>query len=430
MARILACADVHLGRRSAGLPPDLAASLTPAAAWERLVQQAVREQATALVVCGDLVDEANAYFEALAPLERAALALAEVGTALVVIAGNHDWDVLERLAASASVPIHVLGRGGRWSHLDLTGPAGERLRLFGWSYPERAVTASPLAAFPSHEVLPGAANLALLHADLEASSGRYCPVSRAALTALPVDGWLLGHRHRPSAAPAPGAAPFVLYAGSLQGLDAGPGERGSHGAWAIEAGQGAVEVRWVPLAAVQYDDLAVDLDGVADTGALQGRLAAALRQHLAGAAATQPGLVSMVLRLRLQGRTALPREAIAEQLEALRQTSDVGGALRCVVESWSVRTLPPVDLAVLRRSPTPLGAACRLWEELNGTGEPGVAAQRALEALQERLAEAAARACPGLEAGRPALAVCREILAEQTERLIEALLAQKEPRHG
>ncbi len=430
MVRILACADVHLGRRSAGLPADLAASLTPAAAWERLVQRAVRERVTALLVCGDLVDESNAYFEALAPLERAAEALAEAGTALVVIAGNHDWDVLERLAASTSLPIRVLGRGGRWGHLDLAGSAGERLRLFGWSYPERAVTASPLAAFPVQDVLPGAVNLALLHADLEACGGRYCPVSRAALTALPVDGWLLGHRHLPSAAPAPGAGPFVLYAGSLQGLDTGPGERGSHGVWSIEAGPGGTRVDWLPLAAVQYDDLVISLDGVADSGALQIHLAEALRRHLAAARAVSPGLSCAVLRLCLRGRTALSRAAIAAQLEALQESPDVGGAVRCGVTSWSVRTLPPLDMALLRRSQTPLGAACRLWEDLAGEGPLGASAQRAVEALQERLGAYAARACPGLEASPPALAVCRDLLSERTERLIEALVAQKEPRHG
>jgi DNA repair exonuclease SbcCD nuclease subunit len=429
--RILACADVHLGRRSGGLPVELAEELTPAAAWERTVAYAISERVAALVVCGDLADEANAYYEALAPLERAAAALAAAGIPFVTVAGNHDWDVLGRLADAAPAgAVTILGRGGRWQHLDLIGAGGERVRLFGWSFPQRTVTESPLATFPLGDIDPGSASLGLLHADLNAAGGGYCPVSRAALLAVPLDGWVLGHVHQPTPVVALTGRPFVMYPGSLQGLDAGVGERGVHGPWLLEVSGAGVRPRPMPLAAVRYDECAVDLDGARVTGEVQVRLTQAVRDYAAAARAATPGLRCTVLRLRLGGRTGVSRDAIEEQLRELQQIGDLGDGLRVVLDDWSVRTLPPIDLAGLRTAQTPLGAAVRLWLELTSPAELDARTQAALADLQGRLADYAARGYATLGPARPDLGCCRDLLAAQAERLIEALYAQKERADG
>jgi DNA repair protein SbcD/Mre11 len=429
--RILACADVHIGRRSAGLPADLAEELTPAAAWERTVAYAISERVAAVVVCGDLADETNAYYEALGVLERGASALAAAGIPLIAVAGNHDWDVLGRLADSAPPgAVTVLGRGGRWEHLDLVDAEGQCVRLFGWSFPQRSVTDSPLAAFPLADIDPARAALGLLHADLDAAGGTYCPVSRAALAAVPLDGWILGHVHQPTPAAAVTGRPFVMYPGSLQGLDAGPGERGAHGPWLLEVLTTGVRARPVPLGLLQYDEYAVDLDGARVIGDVQLRLTQALREYVAAAQAQTPGLRCAVLRLRLGGRTAVPRVAIEEQLRELTQAGDLGGGVRVVLEAGTVRTMPPLDLAALRTTPTPLGVAVRLWLELTGEGALEPATNAAVLDLQERLTDFAARGFASLGPTRPDLRTCRDLLASQAERLIEALYAQKEGSDG
>jgi hypothetical protein len=265
----------------------------------------------------------------------------------------------------------------------------------------------------------------LLHADLNATGGRYCPVSRGALDAVPLAGWLLGHLHQPTPPAAAGGTPFVVCTGSLQGLDGGPGEGGPHGAWEVEASAAGVETRFLPLAAVQYDPCTVDLNGADTTGEVQVRLMAALRDQAAAAQRLNPALRCLVLRLCLGGRTAVPREVLVEQLQALQQAADLGTAARIVLEAWALRTLPLLDLEALRAAPTPLGAAVRLWHELTGAEGLSPASQAALGALQERLAEHAARAYPDLGPAHPDVGFCRELLAEQAEGLIEALHAQK-----
>ncbi len=429
--RILVCADVHIGRRSGGLPAELAEELTPAAAWERTVAYAISARVAALVVCGDLADETNAYYEALAPLERAAAALALAGIPFIAVAGNHDWDVLGRLADSApAAGLTVLGRGGHWQHLDLAGTGGGRVRLFGWSFPQRTVAESPLPDFPLGDIEPGTVNLGFLHADLNASGGGYCPVSRAALLAVPLDGWVLGHVHQPTPVAAVAGRPWVLYPGSLQGLDAGPGERGRHGPWVLEVGPDGVRAWPLPLATVRYEECSVVLDGTRSTGELQVLLTQTLRRHVAAIRQDDPALRCAVVRLCLGGRTTIARQTIEEQLRELQQVNDLGDGVRVALAGWSVRTLPPIDVEALRRTPTPLGAALRLWLELSGQTPLEAGTNAALAGLQEQLAEHAARGYASLGPARPDLAYCREVMTAQTERLLEALYSQKERSDG
>ena len=104
--------------------------------------------------------------------------------------------------------------------------------------------------------------------------------------------------------------------------------------------------------------------------------------------------------------------------------------MRLVLDEWAVRTLPPIDVETVRHTQTPLGAAVRLWLEL--TGEAGLAAATlaAVEALRARLGEHAARAYPALGEARLDTQTCRDLLAAQTEQLIEVLCAQKERADG
>ena len=74
-ATILAIGDVHLGTSCSGMPDVVssmgidAAELTPASALSLSVDLAIKEQVSAVVFAGDVVESTNARFEALPPLE-------------------------------------------------------------------------------------------------------------------------------------------------------------------------------------------------------------------------------------------------------------------------------------------------------------------------------------------------------------------------
>ena len=118
-AAIVLVGDMHLGRRPANLPDDLAehdvapAELTPAAAWRRVVDRTIAMRADALVLAGDVVESENARFEAFGPLHDGVRRLVEAGVAVFAVAGNHDVEALPRLARSIEA-FRLIGPNGTW----------------------------------------------------------------------------------------------------------------------------------------------------------------------------------------------------------------------------------------------------------------------------------------------------------------------------
>ncbi|MCY2925272.1 MAG: DNA repair exonuclease [Planctomycetota bacterium] len=271
--RILCTGDVHIGRQPRGLPAGLDGhALGPAAAWEAFVRTAIETGVDAAALTGDVIDEANRFFEAYSVLQAGLARLVEAGIAVFAVAGNHDADVLARLADQMP-QVRLLGRGGQWEEAFLQGPDGSPVaRLLGWSFPGRSVAASPLAGkLLGARPLP---TIGLLHGDVDAAGSAYGPVTLAELRAQPVDAWLLGHIHKPAVLA--DAAPLILYPGSPQGLD--PGEPGPHGPWLITLEPGrAPRAEMLPLAALRWEGIEVPLDGVSAEGEFGPAVVAALR---------------------------------------------------------------------------------------------------------------------------------------------------------
>lgn len=466
--KILCTGDLHLGRRSSRLPQHLDGRAHSAAGgWARIVDLALAEAVDVVVLSGDLVDRDNRFYEAVGPLESGLRRLAAAGITTVAVAGNHDFDVLPRLADTfapdtsgsdpASAPFRLLGRGGVWERATIR--RGEAvLHLDGWSFPAQYVRESPLAAYDLPVPDDGPV-LGLLHADLEQPGSPYAPVLLPELRARPVDFWLLGHVHAPALHEGPGLAP-VLYPGSPQALD--PGETGAHGVWLLELAAGRrFEVRHVPLSTVRYDEVVVDLTGAGDLGEVDARVIEGVRAH----AATLDGgdaLRCVSCRLRVVGRTPVHR-GLAAHLEALAPDLELpaGGATggaTAVVEKVEVATHPARDLAELARRKDPVAVLAGLLISLEADpaqAADGDAAAAAGAAECERLVRAAERAArdvgraraylglgdhagggaprdradspAGDHAGDPAGApVVRRALGEQASLLLDLLLAQKE----
>ena len=229
--RILATADVHIGRRPTRLAnSDDAHRFSAAHMWEAIVDRAIEEKVDLVALAGDVVDHDNRFFEAIGPLERGLASLASHGIPTFAVAGNHDFDVFPRVAeVVGSDCFCLLGQGGQWEETRFTTKAGQQLCFHGWSFPSAHVPTSPLADYrlASTDV----PTLGILHAEVDVPASPYAPVTRAELNSTGVTLWLLGHVHKPDYDKAVGGPP-VLYPGSPQALD--PGEGGPHGPWLIE----------------------------------------------------------------------------------------------------------------------------------------------------------------------------------------------------
>jgi exonuclease SbcD len=428
MIKILCAGDLHLGRRSSRLPEGADGRAHSAtAAWNALVEHAIRERVDMVALSGDLVDRANRYFEAFGPLERGIRRLGEAHIHVAAVAGNHDFDVLPKLAPSLGKNFHLLGAGGRWNWATLPRDGKPALHIVGWSFPEEGdghVPDSPMAGFPT---LPndGVPVLGLLHADLDQPKSPYAPVRSDELRSRPVSFWLLGHVHVPRLHQQPGGPP-LLYPGSPQALD--PGESGAHGAWMLELAPGRLPaVRQVPLSSVRYDVVEVDVTEVSDPDALDRRVAEGVRAHLQSVVEAGCGpLRHLVCRVRVTGRTALHR-SIEPRLRA--HSGDLQaehGEVRARVDQVVSATRPPADLDALATTADAPGVLARFVLAMDsGRWDPGQ--ERLMTELAGRAAEVRrARAYQPLGDASASADALREMARRQALLLLDELLAQKE----
>lgn len=310
--KLLAVGDIHLGRRPARLPDELAGGareLGPAGAWRRLTERAVAEGVDAVALAGDVVERADDFYEAYRELRSGVEELAAAGIRVLGVAGNHDVHVLPRLADQLD-DFELIGRDGVWESRTLEA-GGEQATIHGWSFREARVLSSPVA---DHEFRRGpGANLGLLHCDLDQRGSHHAPVMTSELCGTELDAWLLGHIHVPHALSPDNP---VGYLGSVTGLD--PGEPGDHGPWLVTVDGGRIRAleQWV-LAPLRWEPLALDLTGQANAEDAHARLLDQLRERDRAFAEYTEVPKAVGLRLSLTGRTDLGG-AVQEQFEAER----------------------------------------------------------------------------------------------------------------
>lgn len=271
--KILVTGDIHLGRRSGSIDRSSDYGST-SFIWERIVNRAITMQVDAVAVTGDVVDRDNRFFEAIGPLQRGFEKLADADIRVVIIAGNHDFDVLPELLDSGVYPnVCFLGRGQTWEKrtLDLKG---QRVTFAGWSYASRHVNEDPLDAFDLEFNGPETPVIGMIHGDVDIPQSSYAPMSRAGFYNKGVDVWLLGHIHKHSVLL---EHPLVLYPGSPQALDAG--EKGQHGPVLLTIDhKNSIEYDFLSWSPVQYEDLVMDVTGIGPDE-LRGELNRHLRIH-------------------------------------------------------------------------------------------------------------------------------------------------------
>ena len=369
---LLLVGDVHLGRRPRRLPDDLEewgltpADLTPAAAWRAVVELALREQVDAVILAGDVVESDNARFEAFGKLEEGARKLAGAGICVYAVAGNHDVDTLPRL--SDLIPdFRLLGRGGRWERVTLRSGGEPVAHLLGWSFPSSRFSSSPLEqAPPRAEPGDGLPRIGVMHCDVDGSGGSYAPVARAELDRAAVDGWFLGHVHKPSDL---SSERPIGYLGSLVGLD--PTETGPHGPWRLRVSDGGkLEVEQVPLAPLRWEEIAVDVGGMTDASEMTGLVEAGMRALHASLDRASEGHRAVGCRVRFEGMTSvhgsLRRESRRPESRDLRLAID--GVLY-FVDRYIDRSRPPLDLERLAAADDPPALLARRLLALERGGD-------------------------------------------------------------
>lgn len=433
---VMAIGDVHLGTRPASVPDSVPDRdrLTPAAALAAAVEHAIAARVDAVLFAGDVVESTNARFEAMPPLERAVLDLSRAAIPVYAVAGNHDVDALPRLASMID-GFTLIGEGGRWESVVLEKDGRAALEIVGWSFPERRVESSPVAALLNEPLAPRApdvARLGVLHGDLDASGGGYAPFASREVALAGLDAWVFGHIHRPSLAPGDGG--LRGYLGSLVGLD--PTETGPHGPWLLRVrGKTGIGAEQVPLAPLRWELLPVEVgedEAVEDLGdRLLGeidRLARTL--HESGCEPRALGV-----RIRLTGPTR-HHDAIRRRIgdgtwesEMRRQVGDTAVFVNRVVDDLRLA----VDLEEMAKGDDPPALLARKLLDLRAGGPAArVLVEQARSALRATVEDPLWAPLGDVREPHDPLAdaALREVLLRSGTAALDALLAQRDGAGG
>ena len=420
--KILAVGDIHLGRTPSRLPDELAdraRELGPAGAWKRTVDVAVGAGVKAVLLAGDVIERENDFFEAYRELEQGVRRLTEAGVEVIGVAGNHDVKVLPRLAEH--IPeFRLLGADGKWQSWRIADDM-DSITLWGWSFPHKEVPTSPLAD-QSFERETGI-NLGLLHCDRDAGSP-YAPVTSKDLQRAGLDGWLLGHIHKPDAL---SVESLNGYLGSLTGLDRS--ETGPHGPWLIGIDGGRIEsVEQLPLAPLRWEPLDVDLEVIGESAEAKGCILTALQdldRQITETSSSQdlafaPDAVGVHITLR--GRTRFTSVVLDEISGTREEVIYTGTDNRCYfIERTGTDTRPEIDLEELAGQATPPGLLAQrlLWLD-EPEGHPG--RDHLVAKARQRLRDQGQKpAWTGLHVGEPDPV---EWLRRAGLRALDQLLAQ------
>lgn len=424
--KILCTGDVHIGRPLSRIPDWYQGGRVPSsAAWSAIVDLAIREQVDLVAISGDLVDQANRYYEAISPVEIGVRALRAAGIPIVAVTGNHDFDVLPRIADRLDGALQVLGRGGHWQRWTLRDEAGNpRLHVDGWSFPTEHVRINPAHSY-QFDPVRDVPVLGLLHADLDSNASEYAPVSRRDLERLHPGFWLLGHIHAPSL-DGIGTKP-ILYPGSPYALD--PGESGLHGVLLVTVDEvGGYRIERRGIAPVRYDRCTIDLTGASDPTMAATMIENGVRAflNLASDHADGDALELLIARVVLIGRVKpglkLDNE-IAGLLADFRCTHGTRNTV-AIIETIDNRTTPEIDLDLLAAGIDAPAAIARTLLSLHD-GESELR-KTVIDGARAR-AQAISRGSRYRELPEPDLsdAAILATVEHESWRLLDALVAQK-----
>lgn len=264
--RFLHAADVHLDSplhglaRYEGIPLDDVRSATRAA-FDNLIEMALREQVDFLVIAGDLYDGEWKHMGTGLYFAHAMGRLDREGIPVFLLAGNHDaasvitrqipWPANVRLFSSRQPQTHLLEDLG--------------VAVHGQSFATPAVTENLVAKYP--DAIPHAFNIGVLHTALSGAPGHapYAPCDVPDLRAKGYDYWALGHVHAQQIV---STEPHIVYPGNLQGRNIR--ETGPKGAVLVEvADRQVASVMPIELDVLRWSRIEVactdaGMDGVTD----------------------------------------------------------------------------------------------------------------------------------------------------------------------
>ncbi len=306
--RFIHAADLHLDSPLSGLREragERAEDIAGASrrALDNLVGRAVEDRVDLVVVSGDVFDgdwaDYNSGLFLVGRLER----LNRAGIPVVLIRGNHD--AANQMSRRLTWPGNVRELSSRAPETVVFDSLN--VAVHGQSFPARAVTENLALGYPDPRA--GLFNIGMLHTSADGRPGHdaYAPCELRDLVLKGYDYWALGHVHTREVL---ATDPHVVFPGNLQSRHVN--EPGAKGFSLVTVEAGRVEgVEHVPVDAVRWATVAVDVSGAATLEDLCPRVGRAISRAVADA-----GGLTLAVRLVLRGACSAHR-ALAGDPERL-----------------------------------------------------------------------------------------------------------------
>ncbi|MBQ3497063.1 MAG: metallophosphoesterase [Oscillospiraceae bacterium] len=253
MIRLLHAADFHLDSAFGALSPENA-KLRRREGRDtiRRLSNYVNQNAVDIVLlAGDLFDGALVYRETL---EAMGAALGAMNAQVFIAPGNHDPYTPHSPYVTEAWPdnVHIFSS----SRIESVALPELGCVVYGAAFTSAEQSESLLRGFRAPE--DGRTHLMVLHADLDAASAQYDPITRGEVHESGLTYLALGHVHRVSGVERVGKT-AVAYCGCIEGR--GFDELGERGFLCGTAAPSDVQMEFVPFALRRYEVCTAALDG-------------------------------------------------------------------------------------------------------------------------------------------------------------------------
>ncbi|MGZ3422610.1 MAG: metallophosphoesterase family protein [Polyangiales bacterium] len=416
--RIVHAADLHVDspmrglERYEGAPVDRVRHATRDA-FVRVIDTCLAESASFLILAGDVFDEDwkdyNTGIFFVAQLQR----LRAIGCRVLVLRGNHDFELTRALKWPDLVYEFAPPKAGRKGQNTFVFEA-EGVAFHGVSYPSQKIEQSLLPEYPAP--LAGLLNFGVLHTNATSTSdhARYAPCTPTELAEFGYDYWALGHVHRHAVL---SESPWIVYPGNTQGRHAN--ETGKKGCIVIDVEAPRIEgIRFVDTSVMRFHRLEVALEREDGVEELHERVSTAIADAVTESEG-RLAAVRVIVRGACRAHAAVCQDPARIKMQIRADVIDRGGD--AWLEKIELATTPETSLEQLREAKGLVADLLRRIEHAKGDDAELDLLAHTLEPLQKKLGRE--RAAIELDLG--AADVQRDLLA-QAELLLAHRLTEGE----
>lgn len=321
MFKFIHIGDVHLDTHFYSKKPALRKRLREGlrSAFQEVIQCCIQEKVNALLIAGDLFDNAQLSFQTEQLLIQQFQQLSQHEIQVFYSTGNHDPGHGEGRINTISWPQNVtVFKDDRIEAVTVVNNCNKPIaRVMGVGHKNNREARNLVVNFPIKEGdLPhvGLVHTMVTNAKSLESHDRYLPCTKEDLEGKGYDYWALGHIHQFQKV---SLAQSIYYSGNLQGRH--PRETGQKGGLLVTINEGeSPQVEFRPFSAVQWETLEIKgLENIAYYQQLLESLRFTIEEQIKawGVSGNQ-----LLLRVELQGRCPLKGEL--KQQENIQQLEE------------------------------------------------------------------------------------------------------------